>query len=523
MVKHNNSSDNISDNTRSNNNKKIKKTNSFIVPDNYVEYVDGTENHNYNENDIKKHFTNKSKKKKNKKDSEKYKIQQLINWNFDIPVKKIYTDSECDSDYDSDVVKNKKDEDKDSDIIDYTSDEEKYLKKLSEKDRELITKEEKKILDLKKNDKPWRFKILSSSLDTKTKSSILEKLDQFYYMESSDPEYHKLNKWISGLMEVPFDKYSTSNQPLQSNTSQIRTYLNNCKQILDKAIYGHNTAKNEIIQYLANKLSNPKSKGKVLAIQGPMGNGKTTLVKKGIAKSLNKPFGFIALGGASDSSFLEGHDFTYEGSQEGKIIKIIKKCGTMDPVIFCDELDKLSDTPKGEEISNLLCHMIDHSQNDEFYDRYYNEIPFNLSQITFIFSFNNIEKINPILLDRIHIIKTKGFNKEDKIKIANNYLLPEIYEDIGFPSDKLKWDDSIFINIINNYTKEEGVRNLKRRLETIVSKLNILRLLDNPNTNIVNFSIEGLKFPLTITNNIINKLLSDSREDVNPSLNMLYT
>lgn len=127
------------------------------------------------------------------------------------------------------------------------------------------------------------------------------------------------------------------------------------------------------------------------------------------------------------------------------------------------------------------------------------------------------------MLDRIHIIKTKGFNKEDKIKIANNYLLPEIYEDIGFPSDKLKWDDSIFINIINNYTKEEGVRNLKRRLETIVSKLNILRLLDNPKTNIVNFSIEGLKFPLTITNNIINKLLSDSREDVNPSLNMLYT
>ena len=119
---------------------------------------------------------------------------------------------------------------------------------------------------------------------------------------------------------------------------------------------------------------------------GPMGNGKTTLVKEGIAKMINRPFEFISLGGATDSCYLDGHSYTYEGSIPGKIVDIVKKAKCMNPVIYFDELDKVSETPKGEEIINLLIHLTDFSQNDHFIDKYYNNIPIDLSKALFIFS-----------------------------------------------------------------------------------------------------------------------------------------
>ena len=136
--------------------------------------------------------------------------------------------------------------------------------------------------------------------------------------------------------------------------------------------------------------------GSVFSIVGPMGNGKTTLVKEGIAKMINRPFEFIILGGATDSCYLDGHSYTYEGSIPGKIVDIVKKAKCMNPVIYFDELDKVSETPKGEEIINLLIHLTDFSQNDHFIDKYYNNIPIDLSKALFIFSLNDLEKVNPI-------------------------------------------------------------------------------------------------------------------------------
>ncbi len=471
------------------------------------------------------------------------------------------SDTESHSEQDSDSNYNTGDEDdEDDEELEYTLEEERYLKGLSKEDKTKIDELETQLQNFRKNDVPYRFKILNSSLDLNVKSLIIERLDQFYMMDSGDPEYHKLNRWLEGIMKIPFGEYSPPMISLESSPEKLCEFLSNTKQCLNQAVFGHEIVKASILQSVAMMISNPDSQGKILALQGPPGNGKTTLIREGVAKAMGRPFAFIALGGATDSCILEGHDFTYEGSQCGRIINILKKCGTMDPVICFDELDKLSETPKGEEIANLLCHLTDHSQNSQFHDKYYSGIDFDLSKATFIFSFNDITKVNPILLDRIKIIPTKGFKKEDKLKIAQDYLLPKICQNIGFSLSDLTMKDEQVKYIITNYTEEEGVRNLKRALETIVEKINLLKITqesgETPPTTVVgggvtlkpdhneavetgeietkpkktetnkfelvSYQIKNLSFPFTLTNKVIDLLLKEDKKESNTSLDMLY-
>ena len=267
-------------------------------------------------------------------------------------------------------------------------------------------------------------------------------------------------------------------------------------------------------------ITNNLAKGTCIAIQGPMGNGKTTLVKEGICKALNRPFGFIALGGMQDSNFMLGHDYTYEGSKPGRIIEILAESQTMNPVIYFDELDKLSETSHGDEIANLLCHLTDSSQNMEFQDKYLSGLKINLSRVIFIFSYNDASKINPILLDRMYKISTKGFNPDDKLKIAKNYLIPNILKE--YKMQDITFTDECLLEIIHTYTEaEEGVRNLKRCIDTIISKINLIRLI-NTDINIIDCSIKSIEFPLSIDTDIIQKLLN-KKSEIDPHLLGMYT
>jgi ATP-dependent Lon protease len=287
---------------------------------------------------------------------------------------------------------------------------------------------------------------------------------------------------------------------------------------MNKAIYGHVEAKIHILQVIGKWMRNPQSQGNVLAIQGPMGNGKTTLIKDGIAKSLNRPFEFVALGGASDSSFFEGHSYTYEGSRWGRIVDILHKCGSMNPIICFDELDKVSETLKGDEIVNMLIHMTDSSQNNKFQDNYFPGIDIDLSKVLFIFSFNDESKINRILKDRMYVIRTKGYNTKDKLQIAHNYLLPDILNTYNYTKDDIQFTDDILTEIIKNYTSgEEGVRNLKRCIENIVSTLNIYNLTkSDTKEDILEIKIKDFKLPITLTKEHITSLLKINNTDKPP-------
>ena len=239
----------------------------------------------------------------------------------------------------------------------------------------------------------------------------------------------------------------------------------------------------------------------------------TSLVKEGISKILNRPFAFIALGGATDSSFLEGHSYTYEGSTWGKIVQIIIDSKCMNPVIYFDELDKISDTPKGEEIAGILTHLTDTSQNSQFHDKYFAEIDFDLSKCLFIFSYNDESKINPILKDRMYRIQTKGYNQKQKTVISNNYLLPKIREQVRFDENEIIIPDSAIHYIIENLcNKEDGVRNLKRCLEIIYTKLNLYRLM-KPGSNLFEEDMSlKVEFPFTVTKDIVDKLIKKDKD-----------
>ena len=280
-----------------------------------------------------------------------------------------------------------------------------------------------------------------------------------------------------------------------------------------------------ILQVIGKWIRNPNSQGNVLGIQGPMGNGKTTLVKDGISSAIGRPFAFIALGGASDSAYFDGHSYTYEGSHWGRIIDILIDSKCMNPIIYFDELDKVSETYKGDEIIHLLTHLTDPSQNSLFQDNYFPGIHLDLSKALFIFSFNDELKIDRILKDRMYVINTKGFKPEDKISICRNYLLPELMETFLFKGDDLIISDETLLYIIDRYTgKEEGVRNLKRCLETIISKINIYNLSQNgkeSEENVkMNFKIKEFALPLTVTIDIVQELLSVKSDNDKPPEHM---
>ena len=228
---------------------------------------------------------------------------------------------------------------------------------------------------------------------------------------------------------------------------------------------------------------------------------------------LNRPFNLIALGGATDSCFLEGHSYTYEGSSWGKIVDILIQSKTSNPIIFFDELDKVSDTPRGDEIIGILTHLIDTTQNSHFHDKYFSEINFDLSKCLFIFSYNDESKINPILLDRMYRISTTGYNVKDKMQIATKYLLPVIKREIKFADEDIIIQEDVLKYIIDNFTdSESGVRNLKRCLEIIFSKLNLYRLM-KPDVNLFDETLTlKVVFPLTLTIEHIDKLIVKEKE-----------
>jgi ATP-dependent Lon protease len=397
-----------------------------------------------------------------------------------------------------------------------------YFAKLEpEKQLELMTECEK-INSAMTIDKPYRISLLESSIPVHFKSAAMKRINALRYIEPGGGEYYKMKNWIDTFMKIPFDTYKTLPVCADDGVDKCHEFMEQAKKTLDDAVYGLNDAKMQIMQMIGQFITNPTSVGSAIAIKGPMGTGKTTLVKEGISKILNRDFSFIALGGATDSSVLEGHSYTYEGSTWGQIVEILIKSKCMNPVIYFDELDKISDTPKGEEITGILTHLTDTSQNSQFHDKYFSEIDFDLSKCLFIFSYNDESRINPILRDRMYRIQTKGYDSKQKCIISQNYLLPCIRKQVKFDDGEIIIKDEVIKYMIENYTnKEDGMRNLKRCLEIVHTKLNLYRLM-KPDTNLFEdeMSLE-VKFPFEVTTEIVNKLIKQDKE-INVSARMLY-
>jgi ATP-dependent Lon protease len=383
-----------------------------------------------------------------------------------------------------------------------------YYAKLPLEKQKSVIKEMREINNFTRIDKPYSMTLLDSPIPILYKTIAFKKINTLRYMNPDGGEYYKIKNWVDTFMKIPFGRYLELPINIDCGLEQCHEFMKHSQQTLDQAVFGLNDAKMQIMQMLGQLITNPKSIGTAIAIHGPPGTGKTSLVKEGISKILNRPFSFIALGGATDSSFLEGHGYTYEGSMWGKIVQILIDSKCMNPVIYFDELDKISETPRGEEIAGILTHLTDTTQNSQFHDKYFSEIDFDLSRCLFIFSYNDESKINPILKDRMYRIKTKGYSNKEKTNIANNYLLPKIREQVKFNQGDIIINDDV-ISYINEHhcNKEDGVRNMKRCLEIIYTKLNLYRLM-KPGATLFDGEMSlKIEFPFVVTKDVIDKLI----------------
>jgi endopeptidase La len=377
-----------------------------------------------------------------------------------------------------------------------------YFKNAKEEEKNDIIK---KIEEINKNNdfnKPLFNRLLLLDVNINEKTQIINK----YFNSLEECNSHKIKEWINNVVKIPFKKYSEFNlKTIKKN--DINKFFDDLNDKMTKAILGHDAAKNHILQIMAQQITNPKAKGTVIGIYGPPGNGKSTLIKDGIAKAMNKPFYLIALGGARDGSYLDGHLFTWEGSIYGRIVEALIHSKCMDPIIYFDELDKISESACGIEIENVLIHLTDPVQNGQFRDKYFDGIDFDLSKVTFIFSYNDPSKINKILLDRITQIKTSGLLLNQKINIIQNYSIPEILKDIGLKSDMVSISDNIIEYIILTYTREGGVRGIKKLIYQIIRELNMLQLTDK------------IKLPVKITKKLIKQILKNKNKIVHEKIN----
>ncbi len=294
------------------------------------------------------------------------------------------------------------------------------------------------------------------------KEKCLSELKKLKSMSPMSAEATVVRNYLDWMTELPW-----------SNKSKINTDLNNAQKILDEDHYGLEKVKERIIEFLAVQKRIQKMKGPILCLVGPPGVGKTSLGKS-IAKATNRKFIRISLGGIRDEAEIRGHRRTYIGSLPGKIIQMMKKAGTKNPLFLLDEIDKVGNDYRGDPSSALL-EALDPEQNKEFNDHYL-EVDYDLSDVMFVTTANTLN-ILPPLLDRMEVIRLSGYTEDEKVNISQKYLIPNQSKNNGLKKEEWTIDESINRKVIRHYTRESGVRNLEREISKIARKL--VKKIDN--------------------------------------------
>lgn len=349
----------------------------------------------------------------------------------------------------------------------------------------------------------YKKRINDSKMSTELKNLLLNRL------KSSSLDKNQ-KEWYDKILNIPFGEYA--NIPIQKEN--VGEYFIKLLKTLDDAVYGLQPVKEEIMNFVAQSFTTDKPAPRILALHGGAGIGKTTIIREGICKALNRPMSTFSMGGIKNSHQFVGFEHTYSNSNHGSIIQSLIDSKVMNPVIFFDELDKISSTNEGEEIENLLVHITDPSQNHDFKDKYFDGISIDLSRVIFIFAFNDINNISPILKDRLHIIKINPPSNSEKIIIAKKYIIDQVIKNIGIVRDDFILTDDNIEYIIRSYSKKNSVRELKRCLETIFMKINTIKLLGKSiDTLKLSFSLKNYSLPITLDKEVIDIFLKSCTSD----------
>ena len=303
----------------------------------------------------------------------------------------------------------------------------------------------------------WRMQLAELDLPEKTAEKIEKEIKRFSYMQPSSAESTVIRSYIETILALPWNKESETDIDLRRS-----------EKILDEDHYGLNKVKERVLEYLAVITLSQSMKGPILCLVGPPGTGKTSIVKS-IARSINREYVRMSLGGVRDEAEIRGHRRTYIGAIPGRIINCIKEAGTKNPVFLFDEVDKIGSDFRGDPASALL-EVLDPEQNKEFTDHYL-ETPFDLSNVMFITTANTTSTIPAPLLDRMEVIEVTGYTEEEKLQIAKKYLVPKKIKENGLQNKQIKITDRAIRSLINYYTRESGVRNLEREIANLCRKV----------------------------------------------------
>ncbi|HSO11318.1 MAG TPA: endopeptidase La [Anaerolineales bacterium] len=324
-------------------------------------------------------------------------------------------------------------------------------------------------------------KLEAANLPAEPKAVALKELDRLNQMPPMAPEVGIIRTYIDWIVELPW-----------SNPTPDNLDVKNAGRILERDHYGLKKAKERILEYIAVRSLKPKKERQpILCFVGPPGTGKTSLGRS-IAEALGKKFVRVSLGGVRDEAEIRGHRRTYIGALPGRIIQTMKRAGTSNPLFMLDEIDKLYSDFRGDPASAML-EVLDPEQNYAFSDHYL-EMPFDLSKVMFVTTANYLGSIPPALLDRMEVIEFPGYIEEEKLEIANRYLIPRQIEENGLDGTSLQFETEAARRIIREYTYEAGVRNLEREIGKVCRKVARLKA-------------EGRKYPATITAESVEKLL----------------
>ncbi|HCE31976.1 endopeptidase La [Fusobacterium sp.] len=305
------------------------------------------------------------------------------------------------------------------------------------------------------------IEIVDRLKNTELPKEVREKLEaevkKLTKMQPFSAESSVIRNYIEAVLELPWN----------SETNDVLD-LKKASQILERDHYGLKDAKEKVLDYLAVKKLNPSMNGVILCLAGPPGIGKTSLVKS-IAESMGRKFVRVSLGGVRDEAEIRGHRRTYVGSMPGKIMKAMKEAGTNNPVILLDEIDKMSNDFKGDPASAML-EVLDPEQNKNFEDHYI-DMPFDLSKVFFVATANDLRNVSAPLRDRMDILQLSSYTEFEKLHIAQNFLLKQAQKENGLANIDIKIPDKVMFKLIDEYTREAGVRNLKREIINICRKL----------------------------------------------------